>query len=84
MMIGGFFMVLMIGAFVFGAFGAIDAAVRPFDHWRQIGRSKPAWITLQALVLFPVANLLGLVAAILYLTNVRPKLQAVAGERPTL
>jgi hypothetical protein len=75
----GLFMVV----FVVGLFGAIDAAVRPFDHWQQVNRSKAAWITVQILVLFPIADIVGLVGTVAYLTAVRPKLQAVAEGLPT-
>jgi hypothetical protein len=78
----GLFMVLMIGGLIFGVFGAVDAATRPFDHWQQIGRSKAGWIVLQLLVLFPIANIAGIVAAVIYLTTVRPKLQAAAEGTP--
>jgi hypothetical protein len=80
MIVKGLFMVVLI----VGVFGAIDAAVRPFDHWQQVGRSKAAWIVVQLLVLFPVADIVGLVGTIIYLTTVRPKLKAVANGLPTL
>jgi hypothetical protein len=84
MMTMGLFMVVMLGGLVVGVFGAIDAAVRPFDHWQQVGRSKAAWIVVQLLVLFPIVNIAGIVGAVAYLTAVRPKLQAVAEGLPTL
>jgi hypothetical protein len=76
----GLFMVVL----VVGVFGAIDAAVRPFDHWQQVGRSKAAWIVVQLLVLFPIIDLVGLVGTVAYLTAVRPKLKALAEGLPTL
>jgi hypothetical protein len=72
---------LVMGALV-GGFGAIDAAVRPFSHWQRIGRSKAGWIWVQLLGLIPFAGIVGIVAAILYVTTVRPKLKEVADELP--
>jgi hypothetical protein len=80
----GLFMVVMVGGLVVGVFGAIDAAIRPFDHWQQVGRSKAPWIVVQLLVLFPILNLVGIVGAVAYLTVVRPRLKAVAADLPTL
>jgi len=79
----GLVMLVMGAVVVLGVFGAIDAAVRPFQHWQQIGANKATWIVLQLLVLVPIVSIAGLVATILYLTNLRPKLKAVAGELPT-
>jgi hypothetical protein len=80
----GLFMVVLIAGLIVGLFGAIDAAVRPFDHWQRVGRSKAAWIVVQLLVGFPILNLVGIVGAVAYLTAVRPKLQAVAEGLPSL
>ena len=78
----GLLMVIAIGSVVVGAFGAIDAAVRPFEHWERIGRSKAAWIVVQLLVLIPVIGLAGLVGAGGYLFGIRPQLKAVAEGLP--
>jgi hypothetical protein len=78
------FLSLFTVVLVLGVYGAIDAAVRPFDHWQRAGYSKAGWIVAQGLVVVPVIGLAGLVATVLYLTRVRPKVQAVAGELPTL
>ena len=72
--------VLSFVALVVGLFGAVDAAVTPWNHWERAGHNKPAWIVAQVLVLFPIANLAGVVAAVVYLTRVRPKLKAVADD----
>lgn len=77
------FMGLYVVVLLVGVFGAVDAAVRPFDHWQQIGGNKALWIVLQLLVLVPIAGLAGLVATIIYLSRIRPKLKAVAGGLST-
>ena len=65
---------------VVGVYGAIDAAVRPFDHWQRTGHNKAAWVTAQLLVLIPIANLAGIAAALYYLAKVRSQLKTVAGD----
>ena len=75
---------LFILILVLGVFGAVDAAVRPWSHWQRIDGNKPVWIVLQLLVVFPIVGLAGLVATIIYLSRIRPKLKAVARELPTL
>ena len=78
------FQAVFLAVLVFGAFGAVDAAVRPFSHWQRVHRSKAAWIVGQALVLFPVLDIIGLVAIVSYFVAIRPKLRAVAAELPTV
>ena len=80
MIVGAVFLAVL----VFGVFGAVDAAVRPFAHWEQVGRNKAAWIVGQGLVVIPILNILGLVAAIAYFAAVRPRLQVAARESPHL
>ncbi len=78
-------MVLYAIAVLVGVYGAIEAACRPWDHWQRVGGNKAAWIFMQLLVFIPLAGLAGLVAAIIYLTRIRPQLNAVnRGELPTL
>jgi len=77
-------MVLFLPIMFFGAFGALDAACRPWSHWERVGGYKAGWIALQLLVWIPIANIAGLVAAILYFTRMRPQLKAAARELSTL
>jgi hypothetical protein len=76
------FMIVYAIAVLVGVYGAVDAAVRPWDHWQRMGGNKAAWIFVQLLVFVPLAGLAGLAAAIMYLTTVRPKLKVAAAELP--
>ena len=65
-------------------FALVDAAIRPERVWRAaVERSKTFWLVLLALsVLFGGLGLLGiaaLVATIVYLVDVRPKLVEAKG-----
>ncbi len=80
MIFGSLAMLLFFAVWIFGVFGAVDAAVRPFAHWQATGHSKAAWIVGQLLALIPIVGLAGLVVAIVYLTRVRPELKAVADQ----
>ncbi|MDQ6798764.1 MAG: DUF2516 family protein [Actinomycetota bacterium] len=57
----------------------IDAARRPTLQWTRVGLSRRIWIlVIVAGTIFGV-GIVGVVAALEYLTSVRPKLQ-MAGE----
>ncbi len=82
--IEGLFGLLMLGLLALKIFALVDAAVRPEPVWRAaVTQSKTLWVVLLVLaVLFSGLNLLGiagLVAAIVYLVDVRPKLREVRG-----
>jgi len=77
------FPILWGTAVLVGVYGAIDAAVRPWDHWRQTGEDKAKWVFAQLLVFIPIAGFAAVVAAILYLVIIRRKLKAVAAGLPT-
>ena len=53
--------------------GIVDAALRPGERWRSIGKSKRAWIALQAVCLPTL--LVGPVVSLVYLGSVRPSLR---------
>ena len=54
--------------------GIIDAAQRPPESFQRIGSDKTRWIVIQA-VLAVFLNLAGVIASIVYLTSVRPRLR---------
>ncbi len=85
--IEGLFGLLGLAMFLLKGFALVDAAVRPEPVWRAaVSQSKTFWLVLLVLaVLFRGLSILGLaalVAAIVYLVDVRPKLREVRGGRP--
>jgi hypothetical protein len=68
------------------AWAAIDAAIRPQGAYDVIGHKKLYWVLglTVAAVLFwglPFLGLLGIVAAIVYLVEYRPKLRDISRGR---
>lgn len=58
--------------------GIIDAARRPALQWTRVGVHRRTWITVMALGTILGFGIVGAVAAVEYLTSVRPKLQMAA------
>jgi hypothetical protein len=54
--------------------GIVDAARRPPESFHRIGSDKTRWIVLMV-VLTVFLNLAGVIASIVYLTSVRPRLR---------
>lgn len=84
--IEGVFGLLGLALFALKAFALIDAALRPQPVWRAaVSQSKTFWLVLLVLALLfggvGILGLAGLVAAIVYLVDVRPKLREVRGGR---
>ncbi len=82
----GLFGLLALGLLALKLFALVDAAVRPERFWRAaVSQSKTFWLVLLVLaVIFGgigILGLAGLVAAIVYLVDVRPKLREVRGGR---
>ena len=83
--IEGLLGLLTLGLLVLKLFALVDAAVRPEPVWRAAGTSsKTLWLVLLVVaVLFNglggILAIAGLVAAIVYLVDVRPKLREVRG-----
>lgn len=82
--IEGLLGLLTLGLLVLKIFALVDAAVRPEPVWRAaVTQSKTFWLVLLVVaVLFNGLGILaiaGLVAAIVYLVDVRPKLREVQG-----
>ena len=77
------FLVLGVGALALKVWALVDAALRPGPYYVAAGKlTKPAWVAILAVALLltttDFAGLLGLVAvvaAIVYLVDVRPALQ---------
>ncbi len=65
-----------IGAFValvvLPLWGALDANNRPEGQWNRVGQNQTVWVVVMfgGIFLVPV----GVIAAIVYVTTVRPKL----------
>lgn len=83
-------LVLGLGSLCLTGYAAVDAVRRPARHFPAVGRlSKGAWVGilvaafLLALVLLfnPLGflNVIGVVAAGVYLADIRPKLKAMGG-----
>jgi hypothetical protein len=61
----------------------IDASRRPDAAWEAIGQNRAVWIVVP-LVLLLGCGIASLVASIIYLASVRPRLvQATANGRPS-
>jgi hypothetical protein len=56
----------------------IDAARRPALQWTRVGLSRRTWILVMVAGTVLGMGIVGVVAAIEYLTSVRPKLQMAA------
>jgi uncharacterized membrane protein YbhN (UPF0104 family) len=61
---------------IFTVWALIDSQSRPEAAWRQIGQSKQVWLVVLIVGIF--FCLVGLVADIVYLASVRPKLEAAS------
>ncbi len=84
--IEGLFGLLGLALFGLKAFALVDAAVRPEPVWRAaVAQSKTFWLVLLVIALLfgglGILGLAGLVAAVVYLVDVRPKLREVRGGR---
>ena len=89
--VGKLFLVLTLATVALGVFATIDAAIRPAAAFIAAGKlTKPAWLAITGLstvvtFIFGIVSLLGLpalVALLVYLVDVRPKVRAVTGGRP--
>jgi hypothetical protein len=82
---------LKIALIVFSAFALIDAAFRREDAYRAVDKqTKPFWLIVLGLavvvaVIFPILMFLpiiGLIATIVYMVDVRPAIRAISGGGP--
>lgn len=69
-------------------FALVDAAVRPQAAWQAaVSQSKAMWLAILAVALLlngiGLFGVVALVATILYLVDVRPKLKGVQGRGPS-
>ncbi len=60
----------------------IDAARRPAVQWTRVGLSRRTWILVMVVGTILGIGIVGVVAALEYLTSVRPKLQMAAEMGP--
>ncbi|MGW3652662.1 DUF2516 family protein [Streptomyces sp. NPDC000878] len=84
----GFMWLLSVALIVFSGFALIDAAVRREDAYRAADKkTKPFWLIILALafvvnLIFNILSFLpiiGLVATIVYMVDVRPALRGLPG-----
>lgn len=84
----GFMWLLSLALIVFSGFALIDAAIRREDGYRATGKqTKPFWLIVLALafvvnLIFNILSFLpiiGLVATIVYMVDVRPALRGLPG-----
>ncbi|MCT9080372.1 DUF2516 family protein [Streptomyces fulvoviolaceus] len=84
----GFMWLLSMGLLAFSAFALIDAAIRRDDAYRAADKkTKPFWLIILGIavvvnVLFGVMSFLpiiGLIATIVYMVDVRPALRGLPG-----
>jgi hypothetical protein len=76
-----FIVLLAFGGIALGIWALVDASSKPDWAWARAGENKTTYILLIALG-FVMCQLLSLVASIIYLTNVRKKLQAAMAGGP--
>ncbi|MEU6991668.1 DUF2516 family protein [Streptomyces sp. NPDC018029] len=83
-----FMWLLSLALIVFSGFALIDAAVRREDAYRAADKkTKPFWLIILGIafvvnLLFPILSFLpiiGLVATIVYMVDVRPAIQQITG-----
>lgn len=83
---------LMLALLAFKVFVFIDAAFRREDAYRAVDKqTKPFWLIVLGLAvavsifsvpgLGQMLSLIGLVAAIVYMVDVRPRIRAIAPQR---
>lgn len=84
----GLMWLLSMALIVFSAFALIDAAVRREDAYRAADKkTKPFWLIILGIafvvnLLFPILSFLpiiGLIATIVYMVDVRPAIRALPG-----
>ncbi|MFI7321596.1 DUF2516 family protein [Streptomyces venezuelae] len=83
-----FMWLLSLALIVFSGFALIDAAIRREDAYRAADKkTKPFWLIILGLafvvnLLFPILSFLpiiGLVATIVYMVDVRPAIRQITG-----
>ena len=84
----GFMWLLSMALILFSGFALIDAATRREDAYRAVGKqTKPFWLIILGIafvvnLIFNILSFLpviGLVATIVYMVDVRPALRALPG-----
>ncbi|MET7450811.1 DUF2516 family protein [Streptomyces sp. NPDC005574] len=84
----GFMWLLSVAMILFSGFALLDAAVRREDGYRAADKqTKPFWLIILAIafvvsLIFPILSFLpiiGLVASIVYMVDVRPALRGLPG-----
>ncbi|MFD6434160.1 DUF2516 family protein [Streptomyces venezuelae] len=83
-----FMWLLSLALIVFSGFALIDAAIRREDAYRAADKkTKPFWLIILGIafvvnLLFPILSFLpiiGLVATIVYMVDVRPAIRQISG-----
>ncbi|MFF2653764.1 DUF2516 family protein [Streptomyces sp. NPDC058045] len=86
----GVMWLLNVALIVFSGFALFDAAIRREDAYRAVGKqTKPFWLIILALafvvsLVFPILSFLpiiGLIAVIVYIVDVRPAIRSISGGR---
>lgn len=91
MLLDGFFTLLwwaMLALLAFGIFAFVDAALRREDAFRATDKqTKPFWLIILGLnlavnLLLPMffLQIIGLIAVIVYMVDVRPALKEITGR----
>jgi hypothetical protein len=84
----GFMSLLSLALIIFSGFAFVDAAIRREDAYRAADKkTKPFWliilgIAFAVMCLFPIMSFLpiiGLVATIVYMVDVRPAVKQISG-----
>ena len=77
-----------LGLLIFSLFAFIDSAIRPEDAYRAADKqAKPFWLIILGLAsavnffmgIFDFLPIIGLIATIVYIVDVRPALRHVSG-----
>jgi amino acid permease len=74
-----FFFVIPLVALVVVVFAVVDAAGRPESEFEAIHSNKTLWIVLP-IALTVCTGIGGLIAGIIYLVSMKPKLNAVTAD----
>jgi ABC-type sugar transport system permease subunit len=76
LLIIAFFVVIPIAALIVVVFAVVDAAGRPASEFESIQQNRTLWIVLP-IVLTVCTGIGGLIAGLIYLVSMKPKLNAV-------
>jgi hypothetical protein len=81
--VGSFFILLLLLVPALGIWAAVDAGTKPTWAFERVGQSKTLWVVLP-LVGFFLCGIVTVVAAIVWFASIRPRVVAAAFAAPAL